>query len=259
MKGWRGQSLLGLKIALVISLIMSLLTGCGFGSPNVKETYPLESVNRDGNATSYVYRATDKTVPEVAKELSDDKKPDQMSKEDTERMFLVYGKEYYHLQKDPKKETDTLIEIDSQAYVQKNYDSSFLKGYLTAVVIGHIFDSFGGGGGGYRGYSSRDIYQPKQGTYHAPTTSDKKMAPPLTVEKKGSIFRRGGSNGDSSVGSGGSVFDRKTDSSKSSKGSKGSISREKSGSGGLFDSPKKSYTKPKTRSGSGKITRRSRR
>ncbi|BFH62235.1 DUF4247 domain-containing protein [Paenibacillus azoreducens] len=256
MKGWKGRPLLGIKIALVLSLVLSLLTGCGIGSPNVKETYPLESVSRDGNATSYVYRAADKTVPEVAKELADEKKPDQMSKEDSERMFLVYGKDYYHLQKDPKKETDTLIEVDSQEYVQKNYDSSFLKGYLTAVVIGQLFDSLGGLGGGYRGYSSKDTYHPKQGNYHAPTTSDKKIAPPLTVEKKGSIFRRGGSNGDSSVGSGGSIFDRKSDSSKSSRGS---ISRGSSGSGGLFDSPKKSYTKPKTRVGSGKITRRSRR
>lgn len=256
MKRRQGRSLLSLKIALVISLVMSLLSGCGIGSPNVKETYPLESVNRDGSATSYVYRAADQTVPEVAKELSDEKKPDQISKEDPERMFLVYGNEYYHLQKDPKKETDTLIEVDSQEYVQRNYDSSFLKGYLTAVIIGHLFDSFGGGSGGYRGYASRDIYQPKQGTYHAPTTSDKKIAPPLTVEKKGSIFRRGTKNSDTSVGSNGSIFDRKKDSSNSSKGS---ISQGKTGSGGLFDSPKKSYTKPKTRIGSGKITRRSRR
>ncbi|GIO66533.1 DUF4247 domain-containing protein [Paenibacillus sp. FSL M7-1455] len=254
MKGRHGRSLLSLKILLVISLVMSLLTGCGIGAPNVKETYPLESVNRSGNATSYVYRAADKTVPEVAKELSDEKTPDQMSKEDAEHMFLVYGHDYYHLQKDPKKETDTLIEVDSQEYVQKNYDSSFLQGYLTAALIGHLFDSFGGGGG-YRGYSSRDIYQPKQGTYHAPTSSDKKVAPPLTVEKKGSIFRRGSSGGDSSVGSGGSIFDRKPDSTTPSRGK---ISRG-SGSGGLFDSPKKSYTKPKTRVGSGKITRRSRR
>lgn len=254
MKRRQGRSLLSLKILLVVSLVMSLLTGCGIGAPNVKETYPLESVNRSGNATSYVYRAADKTVPEVAKELSDEKKPDQMSKEDTEHMFLVYGKDYYHLQKDPKKDTDTLIEVDSQEYVQKNYDSSFLQGYLAATLIGHLFDSFGGGGG-YRGYSSRDIYQPKQGTYHAPTSSDKKVAPPLTVEKKGSIFRRGAGKGDTSVGSGGSIFDRKPDYSTPSRGK---ISRG-GGSGGLFESPKKSYTKPKTRVGSGKITRRSRR
>ena len=72
--------------------------------------------------------------------------PDQSSPEDTERMFLVYGDEYYHLQQDPQKPADTLIEIDSKEYVQRNYDSSFLQGYLTAVLIGNLFDSMGGGG-----------------------------------------------------------------------------------------------------------------
>ncbi|MCJ8012492.1 DUF4247 domain-containing protein [Paenibacillus sp. KQZ6P-2] len=254
MKGRQGRTLFSLKILLVISLIMSLLTGCGIGSPNVKDTYPLESVNRDGSSTSYVYRATDKTVPEVAKQLSDEKKPDQMSQEDPEHMFLVYGNEYYHLQKDPNKDSDTLIEVDSQEYVQKNYDSSFLKGYLTASLIGQLFDSFGGGHGGYRGYSSRDIYQPKQGSYHSPTANDKKIAPPLTTQKKGSINRRGTKSSDTRVGSGDNIFERNTNSSNSSKGS---ISRGGSGSGSMFDKPKSSYSKPKTRSGSGSVSRRS--
>lgn len=253
MMGKKRSRFLGLKLLLVASLVLSLLTGCGIGSPNVKETYPLESVNRDGNATSYVYRAADKTVPEVAKELTDEKKPDQISPEDADRMFLVYGNEWYHLQKDTAKPSDTLIEVDSQQYVQRNYDSSFLQGYLTAALIGQLFDSFGGGGS-YRGYTSRDIYQPKQGTYHKPTTNDKKVAPPLTVEKKGSILRRGkNSDTNPSVGSGGSIFDRKKDTKTPSRGS---ISRGGSSGSGLFDAPKRSYTKPKTRVGSGKITRR---
>ena len=127
----------------MLSLLVSLLSGCG--APNIKDTYPLESVNRDGNATSYVYRAADKSVPDVAGELIAANTPDQSSPEDTERMFLVYGDEYYHLRQDPQKPTDTLIEIDSKEYVQRNYDSSFLQGYLTAVLIGNLFDSMGGG------------------------------------------------------------------------------------------------------------------
>ncbi|GAB6990024.1 DUF4247 domain-containing protein [Paenibacillus pini] len=251
MKGLKVNSLLSIKIVLILSLLVSLLSGCG--APNIKDTYPLESVNRDGNATSYVYRAANKTVPEVAQELENANTPDQISKVDNERMFLVYSKEWYHLQKDQAKPTDTLIEIDSQEYVQRNYDSSFLKGYITATIIGHLFDSLGGGVGKYRGYSSRDVYQPKQGTYKQPTATDKKIAPPLTVDRKGSLTRRGKSS--DSVGSGGSIFNRNSDSTNKSKGS---ISRNK-GSGGIFDSPKRSYTKPKSRVGSGKITRRSRR
>lgn len=245
------RSLLSIKIMLVLSFLVSLLSGCGV--PDVKQSYPLESVNRDGNATSYVYRAANKSVPVVAKELSEENAPDDMSKESEERMFLVYGDDIYHLQQDPAKPEDTLIEIDSKEYVSRNYDSSFLKGYLTAVIISDLFDSLGGRyNGGYRGYTSKDVYKPKEGTYRKPTTDDKKMAPPLTVDRSGKISRRG----KGTVGSGGNIFKREP----STDQSRGSIKRGESGdSGGIFGSPKRSYTKPKTRFGSGKIGRRGRR
>ncbi|MDM5277260.1 DUF4247 domain-containing protein [Paenibacillus silvae] len=241
----------GLKLMLVLSLVMSLLSACG-AAPSVQENYPLESVSGSGQSTSYVYRAADRTVPEVAQELSDQRKPDQISAESTERMFLVYSDQYYHLQQDPKKPEDTLVEVDSKEYVRQNYSSSFLQGYLTATLIGNLFDAFGGrGSGNYRGYTERDTYKPSAGSYRAPTSNDKKLAPPLTVERKGSITRRG-SDKDTSVGSGGGLFDRKKEQSR------GSIDRNKSsgGLGGLFDSPKKSYKKPKTRVGGGRIMRR---
>lgn len=244
------RSLLSVKLLLVLSFLVSLLSGCG-APPDVKNSYPLESVNRDGNATSYVYRAAGKTVPVVAAELSEENKPDDMSPESTERMFLVYGDDFYHLQQDPAKPEDTLIEIDSKEYVKRNYDSSFLQGYLTAVLISDLFDSLGRSGGGYRGYTSKDVYKPKEGNYRNPTDSDKKAAPPLTVDRSGKISRRG----QGTVGSGGNIFKREP----SSDQSKGTIKRGESGGGGLFDSPKKSYKKPKTRFGSGKIGRRGRR
>lgn len=135
----------GLKLMLVLSLVMSLLSACG-AAPSVQENYPLESVSGSGQSTSYVYRAADRTVPEVAQELSDQRKPDQISAESTERMFLVYSDQYYHLQQDPKKPEDTLVEVDSKEYVRQNYSSSFLQGYLTATLIGNLFDTFGGAG-----------------------------------------------------------------------------------------------------------------
>ncbi|NUU79426.1 DUF4247 domain-containing protein [Paenibacillus xylanilyticus] len=237
---------LGLKLMLVLSLVMSLLSACGM--PSVQDTYPLESVSGSGNTTSYVYRAADRSVPEVAQELSEERRPDQISAENEERMFLVYQDQYYHLQQDPNKKEDTLIEVDSKEYVRQNYDSSFLQGYLTATLIGNLFDSFGGSGyGKYRGYTDRDTYKPNQGTYRAPTSSDKKAAPPITVDRKGSITRRGGDT-DTSVGSGGGLFSRKKEPST------GTVERNKSG--GLFDSPKSSYKKPKTRVGGGRIKRR---
>lgn len=254
MKSWPARLL---SILLVLGLVASVLSGCG-SPPDLKETYPLESVNRDGNATSYIYRASGQSVEEVADALAAQKKPDQMSSPDKEHMFLVYGKQWYHLQPDPKKPEDTLVEVDSEQYVRQNYDSNFLETYLAARLIGDLLSS-GGGYGHYRGYGSKDIYKPKEGTYRKATDQDKKIAPPVTVERKGGLIRRGSLKNDSDSGgyTGGSKSGRSDSGS-----SKGSITRKKGGSG-FFDSPrpkisKPKISKPKTRFGSGKIGRRGR-
>lgn len=251
------RSLLAVKLTLVISLLASLLAGCGLSNV-AQENYPLEVVNQDGAATSYVYRAAGESVPQVAELLAEQRSPKQISESSEERMFLVYSDEIIHLQQDPQKPEDTLIEVDSKEYVQRNYDSSFLQGYLTAQLIGSLFDSMNGGGG-YRGYTSRDVYQPKQGSYREATSADKKVAPPMTVQKKGSITRRGTTDSTkNSVGNGGSIFNRNPGTgTDTNTGKSGSITRnKKQDNGGIFSSPRKSITKPKTRVGSGKIVRR---
>ncbi|WP_410511062.1 DUF4247 domain-containing protein [Paenibacillus sp. BR2-3] len=239
-----GVSSRWLKIIIVLGLLASLLSGCG--APNVKESYPLESVNRDGNATSFVYRASDQSVTEVAESLSAQKMPDQISPANDERMFLVYGSQWYHLQQDPQKPEDTLVEVNSEEYVRNNYDASFLQMYLTARLIGSLFNS-GYGTGSYRGYGSRDIYKPSQGSYRMPTEQDKKIAPPITVVRQGLVSRRGRS-GSVTGGTNGS----------DNGNTKGSISRERGGSG-YFDAPRQRINKPQTRYRTGRIGRRGRR
>lgn len=200
-----GKQLLNpIKILLVISLLASLVAGCG--GLSVEETFPLESVNKDGPHTSYIYRAAGLTVPEVAGMLAERQKPDQMSKEDAERMFLVYSDEWYHLQKDPANPQDTLIEVDSKEYVRQNYDPSFLQGYILAELIDEIFDlAEKKNYGQYRGYSSKDIYKPKT-EYHPPSDQDRKAKPPITVERTGTIIKRGEKTSSTTVGSGGHIL-----------------------------------------------------
>lgn len=242
-----------IKTILAIVLFASVLAGCGNNS--VSSAYPLESVTQDGNQLSKIYRAANKTVPEVAKELADERTPKEISKEDTDRMFLVYPDELYHLQKDPNKPEDTLIEIDNKEFVQQNYDSSFLQGFLVASILDDLFDAFKHrGSGSYRGYSSRDTYKPIV-VYHQPTSSEKKMYPPITKEGKGSIFKRG-SGTSSSKG----IFS----SDSSSSGSSGKIFKSSGGSdtgpkqSSIFGKPR-SNSPPKTKvGGSGKIFKRKR-
>ncbi|WP_322906161.1 DUF4247 domain-containing protein [Paenibacillus campi] len=244
------------KIILALSLVVSLLSGCGFGSNN-KITYPLESVSRNGNSTSYVYRAANQTVPAVAEQLADQRKPQQISAQSQERMFLVYNDELIQVQRDPAKPADTLIEVDSQQYVQQNYSSSFLQGYLTASILHSLFGSggYGGygsyGGGTYRGYTSQNVYPPKT-QYNKPSAQEMKQAPPLTVDKSGSIFKRGSSSSSKRSGYGDNVTNRGSPSS-------GTINRGSGSSnqfGGFF-SP--SHSAPKSSFGSGKIRKRGRR
>lgn len=237
-----------IKSILIVALMASVLSGCG--SPNVSDTYPLESVNKDGSETSYVYRAAGKSVPDVAEELKDQRNPDQISKEDPDHMFLVYSDEWIHVMKDEKKPEDSLIEVDSEEYVQRNYNPSFLEAYVIGSIVGDLFDSFGGKHyGSYRGYSSYDKYKPTK-QYHTPSASEKKSIPPMTVERTGSIFKRGSTSGTSKSDDSGGFFSKKK--------SSGSITKNKGSTWGSSYSPSKSKA-PRTKSGSGRITKRSRR
>ncbi|MGG1444505.1 DUF4247 domain-containing protein [Brevibacillus laterosporus] len=255
-----------LKTTLVLSLVAGLLTGCA--DQSVGSSYPLEKITKNGAESSRIYRATDKTVPEVAKELAEKRQPKEISKEDLEHMFLIYSDEWYHLQKDEAKPSDTLIEVDSKEFVQKNYNMSFLEGYFLASVLGDLFDSIKyKGQGNYRGYSSRDIY--KSGTdYHTPSKEEKKTFAPITTEGKGSILRRSSDNSGKSSSSDDSIF-KKSDADTTK--SKGKITRDsKSDSGGsswfggsssskkdssMFDRPR-TNSPPKVKKGFGSIKRR---
>lgn len=231
-----------LKIFLAVALVITLVSGCG--SQAISESYPLESVTKNGAETSRVYRAENETVPQVAQEISAQKKPQEVSKEDSERMFLIYSDEWYHLQKDPQKPSDTLIEVDSKEFVQQNYNPSFLQGFILANVLDDLFDTVKRYPGNYHGYSSKGTYKPSV-EYRTPTSEEKKAIPPITVQKSGSIIKRGNnSSGGSgpSVGSNGSITTKETDSTKS-KSSAVTTPRN--------NSP------PKTKvGGSGKITKR---
>lgn len=244
-----------IQLILLPALFLLMLAGCS--DPSVSSTYPLESVvNKDAGQTSRIYRAENQTVPEVAHQLADQRQPDEISKDDNSHMFLVYSDEWYHIQQDANKPSDTLIEVDSKEFVQQNYDHSFLEGYITATIINSLFDSFRGyGSGHYRGYTTRDTYKPVT-DYHTPSAKETKQAPPITKNGTGSITKRG-----TNKKSSGSDY-----SSTPSSGSTGKITRS-SGDGSSIDqnssnnyksptfSPR-SKSPPRTKSGSGRVTRR---
>ncbi|MFM1653195.1 DUF4247 domain-containing protein [Brevibacillus sp. B_LB10_24] len=252
-----------IKIGLVVIVLATIFAG--HNGSSVSMAYPLESVSEQGQQVSRVYRAAGETVPDVAKKLADQRKPDEISKEDPERMFLVYPDQLYHLQRDPENPDDTLIEVDNKEFVRHNYNSSFLEGYLVASIFNSLLDSFGSDHGTYRGYSQKDANSP---SYHTPTKAEKKQAPPLTVEKKGSILKRGSdsSRAGTSIGSDESIFKKKSPAASS--GGVGTITRSSGSSGSTVDtevtpkkskwfSPPRNNSPPKTKVGGfGRIKRR---
>lgn len=238
-----------LNILLILSLIVTLLTGCAGVDQTVRVSYPLESVNGSGSAVSYVYRAAGITVPEVAAELIAQSPPEQQSPEAADRMFLVYANAIIHLQQDRQLPADTLIEVDTKEYVRNNYSMSFLQGYLLASLVNDLFDYGRFRGGNYRGYTNRDIYKPTTGTYRTPTTAERQKAPPMTVDKQGSVVRRTREQVPS-TNPGGSDSTNRTPNS-------GRITRDGTGSGGYNSgvTPRKSKV-PRTKAGVGRVRRR---
>ncbi|TYP72735.1 DUF4247 domain-containing protein [Paenibacillus methanolicus] len=240
-----------LKILLILGLIVPLMASCGGINQTIQQSYPLESVNGSGNAASYVYRAADTTVMEAAQELIAKQTPQQQSPAANDRMFLVYADRIVHIQQDEQLPSDTLIEVSSREYVRNNYSMSFLQGYLLASLLDDLFDYGRYKGGSYRGYTQRDVYKPSAGGYRAPTAREKKALPPITVQKQGSVYRRGGNAGTTTrPGSGGNVFEREPS-------RPGTITRDGSGGQPSNDwiTPRKSKV-PRTKSGYGRVRRR---
>lgn len=186
-------------IALTLALTV-FAVGCGMenSAAFIKQQYSLENVQGSGDTQQKVYRAKGESVPDVAKKIAAEQKPDEMSTESNERMFLVYRDYLIHVQQDPEQTSDTLVEVDTKQFVRQNYDPSFLQGFLAASLLSNIF-----GGGwrsyptrGYNGYGSSPYYRGGGGGYTTPppSTVNPGTTPSRNVPKsrsgKGRVIRR---------------------------------------------------------------------
>ncbi|EOW9528177.1 DUF4247 domain-containing protein [Bacillus cytotoxicus] len=256
---------LGIATFVIIGILIVagyILWGAG-NEQSIQDRYPLESVAKDGKQESYVYRAANKTVPQVAKELMDEKEPKQVSKEDENQMFLVYSDKLYNLQKDKEKPSDTLVEISNKEFVRQNYQPSFLQGYIVGSILNDIFGSYKSSRGDYRGYNDRQNHKPVI-PERPPTKEEKKTPPPITKEGKGSIIKRSDKiDSKPSVGDQGSITKKESKKVPPSTGKKGTITKSPGGNSSdvkpksSIKTPPKNTSPPKTRvGGAGKITKR---
>lgn len=183
-----------IAIVLVFVVIFVMLSGCSDASNYVKDNYSLVDVQGQGKNTAKVYSVEGKDVPTVAGELSVQETPKEKSKESKEQMFLVYTSKIINIQKDPSKENNTLVEVDSIEYAKKNYDSSFLQGYIAASILQQLLGSSwlngNRNGSEYKGYTTTQRYD-DYGKYQQPapkTTEPAKSTPaPTTTNRQGSF------------------------------------------------------------------------
>ncbi|MGZ4164441.1 MAG: DUF4247 domain-containing protein [Tumebacillaceae bacterium] len=191
----------------VVLAVSVLLTGCGMDTAShyVKDQYQFESVDGAGSQQQKIYRAANQTVPDTANQIAGQNKPDEMSAKNDENMFLVYPDSVIHVQQDPDKKEDALVEVDTKEYVKQHYDPSFLEGYLAASLISNMFGSNWRSipHGDYRGYNDYKYRYPSgssgsktpSGSYKAPTTPNSGSSggfvkPPSSSKGSGKVIRR---------------------------------------------------------------------
>ncbi|WP_019534924.1 DUF4247 domain-containing protein [Paenibacillus ginsengihumi] len=226
-----------ISIWLVFALV---LAACGDASNYIKHNYSLIDVQGQGKSTAKIYSVEGKDVPTVAKEIAAQEKPEEISKESAEQMFLVYNNKIVNVQKDTENESNTLVQVDSIEYAKEHYDSSFLEGYIAATLLQSLFgSSWSNKGTDYRGYTSTKTYTDSGKNTGTAAKSDTKQTP--TTSSRTGSFTTSGSAGKSSG----------TTSSSSSS----SKIRKSDGSTPTFKSTPKSI-KPKTSSRSGSFRRR---
>lgn len=242
MRSWR--------LWLAFLLTAALLAGCTNASSYVRDNYPLVDVDGKGKSAAKVYLSEGKTVPETAHAIADKEKPRELSKDSTEQMFLVYDNRIINVQKDPENDKNSIIEIDSIEYARDHYDSSFLQGYLTAVLIDTIFgnnwskQASSRGSPTYQGYGTSGKATQQTQAGKSDTTKQ-----PSTTSGTGSFTSKGNTGSSSSSSSSGSSTGKDTGSSGSSSAS--STAPSSSGSTGNFT------TKPSTSSSSSSTSTKS--
>jgi hypothetical protein len=172
-------------MVIVLSTVI-LLVGCGGVSNSVEGMYALEDVvYGETGHSSKVYRAENQKVQDVAKVIADKNTPKESSKEDAERMFLVYNDQLIHVMKDAEKPEDTLVEVSEKEFVRRHYNTSFLETYLMFRIVDDLFGLGRNRRGDYGGYIGTD------GRYsrNSPTTGS------IRYGSRGATSPRGGGPG----------------------------------------------------------------
>jgi ABC-type glycerol-3-phosphate transport system substrate-binding protein len=150
------------KMTILIIAVSMLLAGCGDIKDTIGDQYQYEDVvYDDANSVTRIYRTSGTSVEKVAKELNEKHPAKEISKEDPERMLLMYEDDLVQVIKDPDQPQDVIVEVSEREFVRRNADRSMLETYFTLAILMNFLNysrssAYYGSGGGYYGYIDMD-------------------------------------------------------------------------------------------------------
>jgi uncharacterized membrane protein YgcG len=121
------------------------LAACGLSKADdyVEENYTfVDAVQNNANANdrALVYRV-DKSIPDVATELINVQKPEQIGEEVDGRQVLVYDNEFIILTEDQDNPGSTLVEVAEDEFVRTHYNPGFFTGMFLGSLLSGRFGS----------------------------------------------------------------------------------------------------------------------
>lgn len=106
----------------------------------IQRAFPLLDTVQSSNGISKIYMTKELTLPEVADQLSNQVKPDEISERQKDKQVLVYPETFVIIQESDEEPGLVTIELASDQFVRNNYSPSFFDGLLAYYILDEVLD-----------------------------------------------------------------------------------------------------------------------
>ncbi|MFC7061534.1 DUF4247 domain-containing protein [Halobacillus seohaensis] len=100
----------------------------------------LDTVDAD-QGSAEIFMTQELTLPEVAEQLENKIKPEEISDSEDGKQVLIYQDEFVILQESDEEPGLILIELSNKEFVEKNYSPSFFQGLLAYSLLNRMLGS----------------------------------------------------------------------------------------------------------------------
>ncbi|UOQ46154.1 DUF4247 domain-containing protein [Halobacillus salinarum] len=107
----------------------------------VKQSFPLLDTVKTDQGLSKIYVTRKLSLPEAADALSQQVKPQEISKRQEGKQVLVYKNDFVILQESQEQNNVVFIELASDQFVRNHYSPSFFDGLLAYYILDEVLDA----------------------------------------------------------------------------------------------------------------------